>query len=119
MALSKNFDRPKLATTLVEALSLSAAIADGGDGNTFVVDITTNVTQDDTDVVPKTLARIIITPGISGSSMTVTMQPYTFNGDAADYSAGGIVPSLSVATKGNVVDLDAFFTAAGDTRKNS
>lgn len=119
MALSKNFNRPKLNATLSESASMSADVADGADGNSFVIDITTDVIRDDTTTVTKTLCRIVVPISILGVQAEFSGNFYVFPGNAANYVAGGTTPALSAGTAGKTVDLDAFFTAAGDTRKNT
>ena len=113
MAITADYDRPKLDGTLTEALAITPAVAEVG--QTAVVDLTATIAAS-----PKTLMRIVIPLSQSGVTLDLTnVQVYAFAGDSTNYSAGGTVPPLSEATAVRTVDLDAYFTAAGDPRVNS
>ncbi|MBW4677677.1 MAG: hypothetical protein KME52_27860 [Desmonostoc geniculatum HA4340-LM1] len=103
------------------AFNLNAAIADGAD-DSFIIDIYTPVALDGGGTANKVLFRVILPYSIleSDTDNTITLNSliYAFAGNAAAYSAGGTTPSLSVAKKENVVHIDPFLTAAGNTRND-
>ena len=117
--------RPKLAPTLAENFAINAAIAGDDTTDTIIVDIFCSVTKDDASTVNKTLARIKMPSKFQGPGWTTGANILIFPGSAPDYVAGGVTPPDSAAVGSPVsasspyVDLDAFLTAAGDTRKNS
>lgn len=117
MAITTSFSRPKLATALSEPVILSAAIAEGTDE--FIVDINVSITNDSSATVVKTLCRVKLPFTITGTTLKITDDKYVFAGNATTYSSGGNTPALSTGTKGNTIDLNAFFTLAGDAQKNS
>ncbi len=117
MAISGTYSRPKLNQTLLEGYSIT--IADGETAGTFVIDIIATVGSN-----PKLLNRIILTPNISGYNLSFGGQILTFPGTAADRSSVTVpANNASTGTASTfvtpTVDLDAFYTAAGDTRANS
>jgi len=119
MTKTESFNRLTNAPKAAKTLSLTAAIADGAD-DSFIVDIYTPVTLDGGGTADKTLFRVALPYTILESEIeaTITLNSliYAFSGNATTYSVGGTIPSLNVARKENVVYLDAFLTAAGDTR---
>jgi hypothetical protein len=117
MAINKTFNRPKASTTLTETVDLSAALAQTAEG--WVVDIYSVVEKDDTTTATKTLCRVVIPVSVSGSTLRIADKIYTFPGNAANYAVGGLIPALSVATEGQTVNLDDFYTQAGNARKNA
>lgn len=117
MAINSSFNRPKLATTLSEPVVLTAAIAEGTDE--FIVDINATITNDSSQQVTKTLCRVKLPFTINGTTFKVTDKKYVFPGNATNYSSGGNTPALSTGLEGNMVELNSFFTQAGDAQKNS
>ena len=117
MAISSSFNREKLNPTLSKALSFTGAIAEGT--GEFIVDINLTITKDDTTTVVKTVQRIVIPLNILNNTLTVIPKQYVFPGSATTYSSGGTTPSLSLATTGNISDLNTFLTQAGDAPENS
>lgn len=119
MTKTEVFNRLTNAPKAEKILPLTAVIADGTD-DSFIVDIYTSVTLDGSGTANKTLFRVILPYTIleSETDATITLSSliYAFAGNATTYSAGGTTPALSIAKKENVVHLDAFLTAAGDTR---
>ncbi|ACC81148.1 hypothetical protein [Nostoc punctiforme] len=119
MTKTETFNRLTNAPKTAKSLPLTAAIADGTD-ESFIVDIYTPVTLDGGGTANKVLFRVVLPYSIleSDTEATITLSSliYAFAGNATTYAAGGVTPSLNVAKKENVVHLDAFLTAAGDTR---
>lgn len=111
MAIATSFTRT-IATSASKNFPLVAAIAEHDDK--FKVDLTSVVTQDDTDEVTKTVARVVIDPQIVGENLVINTTTYTFLGSATDYSSGGNTPALTVATASQTINLNTFLTAAGD-----
>ncbi|MEH1789995.1 MAG: hypothetical protein V7L23_31625 [Nostoc sp.] len=117
MTISDTFARNKISTTVSKALSLSAAIAEGT--KEWIVDVILTVTKDDTTTVTKTLFRVNIPYVIVGQEIVLNSAFYNFLGNSTTYSAGGVTPPLSEGSIGNLLDLNAFLAAAGDTPENS
>ncbi len=119
MTKTESFNRLTNAPKAAKTLPLTAAIADGAD-DSFIVDIFTPVSLDGGGTANKVLFRVSLPYTIleSQTEATITLNSliYAFAGNATTYSAGGITPALSVAKKENTIYLDAFLTAAGDTR---
>jgi hypothetical protein len=117
--------RPKLSQTLTETFAINAAIAGDDTTDTIIVDIFTQITKDDDSTANKTLARIKMPSNFQGAGWATGATILLFPGDAPNYVAGGVTPPDSEAVGSPVsiasayLDLDAFLTAAGDTRKNS
>lgn len=121
MALSKSVQRPLAVSTETKALSISAAVAEVN-GN-FHLDVTLSVTNEAEATVVKTLFRLPITitvteaTGTKPATVNIDNTIFAFNGNATTYSAGGLIPALSLGTQGvKTIDIDAFLTAAGDAR---
>ncbi len=121
MALTSiTWARPKATATLDETLAPVAAIADAGD--TAIVDIYASVNS-----ANKVLVRVKLKLEKNGTDFRVGMSSLVFPGNATTYSAGGSTPADSAAVTGkstpvvysSTVDLDAFYSAAGDARADS
>lgn len=122
MALSaKNYDRPKLAQKLTENFTPIVALADNSN-DTAILDIYANVNS-----ANKVLCRVKVKVNVSGVNMAVTAQALVFPGTAATYSAGGTTPADAAAIAAQTtsefplasINLDSFYTEAGDARVNS
>lgn len=113
MAITADYARPKLDGTLTEALAITPVVAEVG--QTAVIDLTATIATN-----PKTLMRIVVPLNQSGVTLDLSnMAVYAFAGDSTNYSAGGTTPPLSEGTLVSTLDLDAYYTAAGDARVNS
>lgn len=121
MAITINFNRPKLQPTTTEAVPITATLVEDTTNNLYVVDVKYTVTKDDATTATKVLKRLKITPVLTGTSMRLDFQELTFLPTAADNPAdsAAILPLSPVIRGGNVIDLDAFLTGAGDLRKNT
>lgn len=120
MAITLPFNRPKLQTTLAEAVPVTATLVENTTDNLYVVDIKYTVTKDDASTVTKVLKRLKVTPVITGTTMRLDFVELTFPPTAPDSPADSDASATSQVTRGGtVIDLDAFLTAIGDLRKNS
>ena len=119
MAITLPFNRPKLATTLAEAVPVTATLVEDTVNNLYIVDVKYTITKDDATTVTKVLKRLKITPVLAGTTMRLDFTELTFPASAtltpADSEASSTAP---VVRGGTVIDLDVFLTAAGDLRKN-
>lgn len=121
MPLTNNFDRETQTKEIVESFPLSAAIAQGADGKSFVVDITTTFTPDaGGSAITKTVCRVVLPFNkISKKEIQFLSKFFVFPGNAANYVAGGLVPALAAASPNkSIVDMDAFLSAGGVQRKD-
>ena len=123
MTLSLDWDRIKSTLLNTETNTLLTEVSEVG--TAIWVDIVQNE-------LTKTIARIVYTPTLEVANANSATQMeslqlggievYTFPGDAASYVSGS-APALTAGTKVAeipvspqlLVDLNAFFTAAGDT----
>jgi hypothetical protein len=120
MAITLPFQRPKLETTLAEAVPVTATLVEDTVNNLYVVDVKYTITKDDATTVTKVLKRLKITPVISGTTMRLDFQELTFPATAPDAPTDAEAITTSPVTRGStVIDLDTFLTAIGDLRKNS
>ena len=119
MAITLPFNRPKLATTLAEAVPVTATLVEDTVNNLYVVDVKYTISKDDATTVTKVLKRLKITPVLAGTTMRLDFTELTFPASATvtptDVEASSTSP---VVRGGTVIDLDVFLTAAGDLRKN-
>lgn len=120
MAITINFNRPKLQTTLVEVVPITATLVEDTTNNLYVVDVKYTITKDNASTVTKVLKRIKITPVLAGTSMRLDFVELTFPPTATDNPADSEATSTSPVTRGATqIDLDSFLTAIGDVRKNA
>ncbi len=121
MAITINFDRPKLQPTLQEAVPVTATLVEDTTNKLYVVDVKYTVTKDDNSTATKVLKRIKIIPVLSGTTMRLDFQELTFPPTAPDNptDAQAITPAPPVTRGTPVIDLDSFLTAIGDLRKNT
>lgn len=120
MAITLPFNRPKLATTIAEAVPVTATLVEDTTNNLYVVDVKYTVTKDDASTVTKVLKRLKVTPVITGTTMRLDFTELTFPPTAPDAPADSDATSTSPVTRGGtVIDLDSFLTAIGDLRKNA
>lgn len=119
MAINKTFQRPKLTQTINKSLNILSQVRE--DNGKFALDIYTTTTSDSNTQATKILARIIITPQLSRTTLTITDKIYIFPGDATNYDSQNPITSVptSLGTEASTIDLDAFLTAAGDAREDS
>lgn len=129
MALSSaNWVRPKAATTLNEAIVQNAKLYDDTANGRFVLDIYATV-----NAQLRLEKRFLITPsGYTGGSLVFTIAELDYSALAAStyvdtnlasatsspftIAAGGTPKEIG---KSSTLDLDAFYTLAGDARANS
>jgi len=120
MAISINFNRPKLVTTLEEVVPITATLVEDTTNNLYVIDVKYTVTKDDDTTVTKVLKRIKVTPVLAGTSMRLDVVELTFPPTASDTPTDSEAISTSPVTRGgSQIDLDTFLTGTGDLRKNS
>lgn len=120
MAITLPFQRPKLQTTLAEAVPVTATLVEDTINNLYVVDVKYTITKDDATTVTKVLKRLKITPVLSGTTMRLDFTELTFPATAPDSPTDAQATSTApVVRGGTVIDLDAFLTTVGDLRKNS
>ena len=120
MAITLNFNRPKLQPTLAEAVPVTATLVEDTTNNLYVVDVKYTVTKDDTTTVTKVLKRVKIIPVLSGTTMRLDFQELTFAATAPDAPTDAQAATTGPVTRGTpVIDLDAFLTGIGDLRKNT
>jgi len=120
MAISINFNRPKLVTTLPEVVSLTATLAEDTANNLYAIDVKYTVTKDDATTVVKVLKRIKVTPVLVGTSMRLDFVELTFPPTAIETPLDAAAISTSPVTRGgSQIDLDTFLTGTGDLRKNT
>lgn len=120
MAISINFNRPKLVTTLEETVPVTATLVEDTTNKLYVVDVKYTVTKDDTTTVTKVLKRLKITPVLTGTTMRLDFQELTFPPTAPDAPVDSDATTIGAITRGGTtIDLDAFLTGVGDLRKNS
>jgi len=122
MALTaQNWSRPKLAQAQTTALTPLAALADTG-SDTAIVDIYSSI-----NATNKVLARVKIQIVATATNFKLNIQSLMFDGNAANYSAGGAIPTDAVANAALIspvystpsIDLNAFYTAAGVVQSNT
>lgn len=118
MALnSVNYSRPAATQTNNEAIVIAAAVADDTANSRFIVDITATV-----NAATRLVKKVVITPEYSGVNLRLDIKEYHFAGSATYTNSTN--PAIATATnasapfngKTNWLDLDAFYTSAGDTR---
>lgn len=115
MAISFEFDRPKLVMSNDETVDLTITATQTS--SSYTVDF--HYTTDDI-TVPKLAYRLVLTPEVVGMAMRVTISEFVFNGSGTYVSATD--PANSTATSSKVIatgssfDLDALLTAGGDVR---
>lgn len=122
MAITINFNRPKLQPTLEEVVPITATLVEDTTNKLYVVDVKYTVTTDGETpgTTIKTLKRLKITPVITGTTMRLDFTELTFPATAAPDPLDSAAISTSPVTRGGAtIDLDAFLTAAGDLRKNT
>jgi hypothetical protein len=120
MAITINFNRPKLQPTTTEAVPVTATLVEDTTNNLYVVDVKYTITKDDASTATKVLKRIKITPVLAGTTMRLDFQELTFPPTAPDSPTDAQASTTSPVTRGTpVIDLDAFLTAIGDARKNT
>jgi len=121
MAITINFNRPKLQTTLTEAVPVTATLVEDTTNNLYVVDVKYTITKDDASTVTKVLKRIKINPVLAGTSMRLDFTELTFPPTAPDSPADSDATNVSTVTRVSTqqIDLDSFLTAIGDVRKNA
>jgi hypothetical protein len=120
MAITINFNRPKLQPTLEETVPITATLVEDTTNNLYVVDVKYTVTKDDSSTATKVLKRLKITPVLSGTTMRLDFVELTFPPTAPDAPADSDATTTSPVTRGGtVIDLDAFLTGVGDLRKNT
>lgn len=120
MAISINFNRPKLQPTLEEVVPVTATLVEDTTNKLYVIDVKYTVTKDDASTVTKVLKRIKITPVLAGTTMRLDFVELTFPPTASDTPNDNEATNTSAVTRGaTTIDLDAFLTGVGDLRKNS
>lgn len=119
MAISINFNRPKLQTTLVEVVPITATLVENTTDNVYAVDIKYTVTKDDASTAVKVIKRFKIVPVIAGTTIRFDITEITFPPTAPDNPTDA-QGTASIPIRGaSIVDLDTFLTEVGDVRKNS
>jgi len=129
MALSSaNWVRPKATTTLNEAIAQTAKIYDDTANGRWVLDIYATV-----NAALRLEKRFLITPsGYAGGSLILTIAELDYSALAAstyvdtDLASATTAP-FTIAAGGtpkiigtsSTLNLDAFYTLAGDARANS
>lgn len=129
MALSSaNWVRPKAATTLNEAVVQNLKVYDDTANGRWVVDIYATV-----NAQPRLEKRFLLTPsGYAGGSLILTIAELDYSALAAstyvdtDLASATTAP-FTIAAGGtpkiigtsSTLNLDAFYTLAGDARANS
>jgi hypothetical protein len=123
---SANWVRPKLATTLNEAVVQTAKLFD--DTNRFVLDVYATVNSQ-----LRLEKRFLITPsGYAGGSLVLTIAELDYSALAAStydptdltsattapftIAAGGTARTIGTSS---TLNLDTFYTLAGDARANT
>jgi len=120
MAISINFNRPKLETTLQEVVTLTATLTEEVANKIYVMDVKYTVTTDLGASVIKVLKRIKVTPVLVGTSMRLDFVELTFPPTAIENPLDAAAISTSPVTRGgSQIDLDTFLTGTGDLRKNT
>lgn len=120
MAISLNFNRPKLQTTLEETVPITATLTEDTTNKVYVVDVKYTVTKDDTTTVTKVLKRLKVTPVITGTTMRLDFTELTFPPTAPDSPTDAQASTTGQVQRGvTTIDLDSFLTEIGDLRKNS
>jgi len=119
MAISIDFNRPKLQPTLVEIVPITATLVENTTDKLYVVDIKYTVTKDDASTAVKVIKRFKINPVIAGTTIRFDITEITFPPTAPD-SPTDEQGTVNTPIRGaSIVDLDTFLTAVGDVRKNS
>jgi len=121
MAITLNFNRPKLQPTLEEVVPVTATLVENTTDNIYIVDFKYTVTKDDASTVTKVLKRVKITPVLAGTSLRLDFTELTFPPTATDNPADSEASNISTSTRVSTqqIDLDSFLTAIGDVRKNA
>lgn len=119
MAISINFNRPKLQTTLEEVVPITATLVENTTDKVYVVDVKYTVTKDDASTVVKVIKRFKIVPVIVGTTIRFDITEITFPPTAADNPNDNEGTTGTPIRGASIVDLDTFLTAVGDVRKNS
>jgi hypothetical protein len=119
MAISINFKRPKLETTLDEVVPITATLVENTTDKLYIIDTKYTVTKDDASTVTKVIKRFKINPVIAGTTIRFDITEITFPPTAPDNPTDD-QGTISTPIRGaSLVDLDTFLTAVGDVRKNS
>jgi len=119
MAISINFNRPKLQPTLEEVVPITATLIENTTDKLYVVDIKYTVTKDDASTAVKVIKRFKIIPVIVGTTIRFDITEITFPPTASDNPTDD-QGTISTPIRGaSIVDLDKFLTDIGDIRKNA
>ena len=120
MALdSQNWNRPLANQFGTEALQVDGVLTQDATKGEFTLHLIAQISGK-----TKVLSRIVVKPELSGSQLKFTMKSLKYRGDAADFTPNGLVPlanaavniDTAIVTTTELIDLDAFYTAAGDLR---
>lgn len=118
MAINAGWDRPFLESAEAKTTALTYTLTENA--GRAVIDVTATVNSES-----KLLGRILITPQLSGSSLTHKVKHLIFpGGNASDYTSATNPADSAASNTGTAAEivlpdplnLDTFYTAAGVAR---